>query len=46
MNKENVQILILLNKSYQEGVRKIPAACITMEDAQMLHRIHKRGVLF
>ncbi len=30
--------------SYQEGVRKIPHAAITIEDAEMLHRMQKRGV--
>lgn len=28
---------------YDENVKKIPAACITVEDAEMLHRIANRG---
>lgn len=31
------------NQNYGENVTKIPAACITKEDAQMLHRLYKRG---
>lgn len=30
--------------SYQEGVRKIPHAAITIEDAEMLHRMQQRGI--
>lgn len=29
--------------SYEDGVRKIPAACITVEDANLLARFAKRG---
>ena len=29
--------------SYQDGVREIPHAALTVEDAQMLHRMQKRG---
>lgn len=32
------------HQSYEEGVRKIPAACITNEDAMMLLRFQNRGV--
>ncbi|KAK2145913.1 hypothetical protein LSH36_647g00020 [Paralvinella palmiformis] len=31
------------NQNYGPNVTKIPAACITKEDAQMLHRLFKRG---
>ncbi|KAL8602312.1 hypothetical protein ACOMHN_022825 [Nucella lapillus] len=30
-------------QSYQDGVHKIPTACITIEDAQMLWRMAQRG---
>ena len=30
-------------QSYENGVEKIPAACITIEDAQMLRRMQDRG---
>ncbi|HEX6981524.1 MAG TPA: M28 family metallopeptidase [Balneolaceae bacterium] len=29
--------------SYQEGVKKVPQAAITIEDAKMLHRMQERG---
>lgn len=31
------------HQSYQEGVKKIPVACITPADANMLERMHRRG---
>ena len=30
-------------QSYEKDVKKIPAACITIEDAQMLRRMQDRG---
>lgn len=31
------------HQSYEKGVRKIPVACITLADTNMLERIHRRG---
>lgn len=31
-------------QSYQENVTKIPTACITIEDAELLHRMQQRGI--
>lgn len=31
------------SQSYQRGVKKIPTACISVEDAEMLHRMYKEG---
>ncbi|KAG1675012.1 Carboxypeptidase Q [Nymphon striatum] len=30
-------------QDYVDGIKKIPTACITIEDAQMMHRMSKRG---
>lgn len=32
-------------QNYQDGVTKIPAACITIEDAEMLLRVYRRGLI-
>lgn len=29
--------------SYSDNIKKIPAACITIEDAELLSRMAKRG---
>jgi carboxypeptidase Q len=31
--------------SYEDKVPRIPAACITKEDAEMLYRMYSRGVI-
>ncbi|XP_050423857.1 carboxypeptidase Q-like isoform X2 [Adelges cooleyi] len=31
------------HQQYSEGIKKIPAACITIEDAEMLQRMYDRG---
>lgn len=31
--------------NYETGVRKIPAACITREDAELLFRLYNKGTL-
>lgn len=31
------------SQSYEQGVRKIPAACITVEDAEMIWRLYNEG---
>lgn len=30
-------------QNYQDGVRRIPTACITVEDAELMWRIAQRG---
>lgn len=30
-------------QDYADNVTKIPTACITIEDAEMMHRMQKRG---
>jgi carboxypeptidase Q len=32
--------------AYEENVKPIPAACISIENAQMLDRMHRRGTFF
>lgn len=30
--------------NYEDGVKQIPAASVTKEDAEMLHRMYKQGI--
>jgi hypothetical protein len=35
--------VLVLFKDYEDNVKKIPTACITVEDAEMMQRMQERG---
>ena len=43
---ERIKILqgrLFVFQDYQRGIKKIPTACITVEDAEMMWRMEQRG---